>query len=829
MRELNMLRKLIEKYKEKRVRLLSEYQEYYKGIDTIRNEYLRLFENKDIFIDPEIINTWTEKREKFVEESDNRSLKRFKKIANYKKTQRIKVDLISQLKNIESHISNHNNRLAQKKINYAYELVGMVEGRKLDNQQMQSIVKESHNQLVIAGAGTGKTTTVIGKIKYLLKTRKYKADQILALSFTNVSANELSERIFAETSEHINAWTFHKLGLDIIRKSSQSIPNITKIDLRKFIKDHLLQYMKYDVYLQLLNAYVLSNRVITRSEFEFITQNEYEEYLKLNPPTTLKNEVVKSYGEMEIANFFYQNGIDYIYEHPYKATISEDGDVTYKPDFYLPKYGIYVEYFGIDRNYQVPSYFKSSNTMSASEKYLASMEWKRKLHQRNNTIMIESFAYEKFENNLQEHLKHHLEVNGVQFSPKSATEMWEKLAGDGETVIDGIVEVMEMVINLVKSNNYSFDDLKNLNKGSKNEAMNTLLITLSEPFFNEYSKVLKEKNEIDFNDMINLATHYVNVGKYKNPYQFVIVDEYQDISKSRFLLLKALRGSRDYDVFCVGDDWQSIYRFAGSDIGLILDFDKHWGYAIQDKIETTYRFNQNLIDISGRFIMENPAQLKKSLKANGVPNSYALAEVNGYTVVNAVNFMVEKLKELPKGSSVFFIGRYSHDANVLKNESINYRFNNQTKNVDVFVKGRNDLRMQFLTAHRSKGLQADYVVIINNKNGILGFPSKIVDHPILELLLHNYEMYPSAEERRLYYVALTRAKKKVILLTIKDQMSEFALSLKNKYSHEITQERYSCPHCTGKLVRKKGPHGEFYGCTNYRNQGCRFTKKILSS
>ena len=178
------------------------------------------------------------------------------------------------------------------------------------------------------------------------------------------------------------------------------MPRITQISLRKFVKEQLVLNMQSDTYLNLLSSYLLYNRVVAKSEFDFKSQKEYDEYLNLNPPTTVNNETVKSYGEMDIANFLMQNGIQYIYEHPYEIDTRTSEYGQYHPDFYLPDYKIYIEYFGINRNGEVPSYFKAANGMSATEAYRASMEWKRATHREHQTTMIECFAYEKLEDAL---------------------------------------------------------------------------------------------------------------------------------------------------------------------------------------------------------------------------------------------------------------------------------------------------------------------------------------------------------------------------------------------------------------------------------------------
>jgi DNA helicase-4 len=310
-------------------------------------------------------------------------------------------------------------------------------------------------------------------------------------------------------------------------------------------------------------------------------------------------------------------------------------------------------------------------------------------------------------------------------------------------------------------------------------------------------------------------------------YKMVIVDEYQDISRARYELLKNMRDSSNYDLFCVGDDWQSIYRFAGSDIGYIQHFSKYWGVSEISKIETTYRFPQRLIDITSSFITRNPLQLKKNIRGISGDSKYVLGEVNGYTDKYAIQFMLSKLDELPFRSSVFFIGRYKFDINMLDNNSeLSYKYDNRNEIRKIKYAKRNDLDISYITAHKSKGLQADYVFILNNKYGKMGFPSKIQDSPILNLLLENSDTFPDAEERRLFYVAMTRAKKKVILVTLKDRESEFVNELHAQYAEEIKQERYICPLCGGKLKRKNGQYGEFFGCENYRTTGCRYIRNI---
>jgi len=823
---MGFIQAIITQHKEKVKERNSLCNETIARIEDALQGVKELFSVPQNFVDPQEESEWKKRNCEVLKDTETQKITRLKKASRFKTLSAKQAELHNMSNSLLQQILQHNEQAAHMRVKDAYALIGDVEGRKLDQQQMVCIVKEAHNHLVIAGAGTGKTTTIVGKIKYLLKTGKCLPEDILVLSFTNASATEMSERIASETGHNIAASTFHKLGLNIISQVEGVVPKITQIGMRKFIKEQLMLNMQSDKYLHLLNSYLLYNRVAAKSEFDFASQSEYEEYLALNPPTTVNNETVKSYGEMDIANFLTQNGIQYIYEHPYEIDTRTREFGQYHPDFYLPDYKIYIEYFGINRNGEVPSYFKPTNGMTASEAYRASMEWKRGLHRENKTNLIECYAYEKLEGDLLEKLKEKLEAASVVLQPKSSQELWEQIAGEEDSLLDGIIELFETLINLIKSNNYDIAKVRELNHTGRNVGTNNILISLLEPIFDAYCQYLADHEEIDFNDMINKASEYIRQGRYVNPYKQVIVDEYQDISKARFTLLECLRKSKDYDLFCVGDDWQSIYRFAGSDIGFILNFSKYWGPTELSKIETTYRFSQKLIEITGGFVMQNPVQIKKSIRGSEIIG-FPLGEISGYTDKYAIEFMSKKLDDIPKGSSVFFIGRYSFDAKLLSDSSLfSCQYNNVSGVTDVKYGPRPDLKMSFLTAHKSKGLQADYVFVVNNKKSKMGFPSKMPDAPIMELLLDDCDQYPYAEERRLFYVALTRAKKKAFFVTVNNQESEFAYELKNRYGEELKKEKYECPWCGGRLTKKTGPYGEFFGCSNYAVTGCSYKRKI---
>lgn len=752
---------------------------------------------------------------------------RFSLFVSRKELIKRKEILDSLIRDFEKRIIEHNDEVAEYLVEIGYQIIRDVEGRQLDKQQMLSIVKPMRNHLVIAGAGSGKTTTIIGKVKYMLRTGTCRPEDILMLSFTNASADEMKKRVAEETDCDIEVSTFHKLGLNIIKTVIGVTPRITKINLRKFVIGLLQKYEKDSGYIKSLCGFYIYNPKTRISEFKFSNQKEYEDYLKMNPPITLNEEDVKSYGEMDIANFLYCNGIEYEYEKAYEIDTSTEEYAQYIPDFYLPEYGIYIEYFGIDEDGNVPAYFRSRNGKSPSEEYREGMEWKRALHQENNTKLIECYAYERSKGTLLEELDKKLKANNVIIHPIPDEVVWKRIKENHSgNIFSGLAELMSTVISLIKSNNTTIEHIREVYRPDYYRSRIDILDILG-PIYDAYDAELKKNNEIDFNDMINDASQMIREGKYVNPYKYVIVDEYQDISKSRFTLLKEMRDSSDYNLFCVGDDWQSIYRFTGSDIDYIVDFSKYWGASECSKIETTYRFSECLSNISGTFVMQNPSQIKKSLKSCYKSNRFDMGEIRGYTEDWAIRFMVECLKELPEESTVFFIGRYNFDSRLLSESSeFECRYEQETGVARVELPSRKDLKMQFITAHKSKGLQADYVFIINNKDKGMGFPSKIQDDPLVEFLLQSSDVYPYAEERRLFYVAMTRAKRKTFLVVVERNESTFATELEMRYPEEMKDVKYICPKCGGRLIKKSGKYGEFFGCSNYRRTGCNYTRSM---
>src|SRR5690606_25881810 len=267
------------------------------------------------------------------------------------------------------------------------------------------------------------------------------------------------------------------------------------------------------------------------------------------------------------------------------------------------------------------------------------------------------------------------------------------------------------------------------------------------PILEKYDEALKEKNEIDFNDMINQATDVIKRDNSSFPYSYIIVDEYQDISVARFNLIKEIREGSAARLICVGDDWQSIYRFAGSDISLFSRFGTYVGKHEQLKIEQTYRNSQELIDITSKYIKKNPKQISKSPKSKKehLENPVKLIHYKEEDIENTFIRQVQSLVDTYGKKSILVLGRHSFDIDDLIKLSQNNRIKYNEHSCQLLVKGFEDVSIQFLTVHKSKGTEADNVIILNLRNSLLGFPNKMTDDPILSLLLSDDEQYKYAE------------------------------------------------------------------------------------
>ena len=428
-----------------------------------------------------------------------------------------------------------------------------------------------------------------------------------------------------------------------------------------------------------------------------------------------------------------------------------------------------------------------------------------------------------------------LRKEGVKFKERDFNTIFNTIYEEaGEKYFSEFISLCCTFITLFKSRGGSVDNMDDLLRPESIKQnyfymeRNRLFLKIIKPIIKAYNAHLVERNAIDFSDMINKATDLVRNGHHVHPYKWIIIDEYQDISVSRFKLIKAIIGQTGAKLLCVGDDWQSIYRFAGSDISLFTRFEKIFPYPAILRIEQTYRNSQQLIDVAGSFIMKNPNQYKKSLRPSknaDVPLQFVCYLDD--PVKGIQHALEESIRNCGTRSSVLLLGRTRYDAEVLKHTSL-FQLHKSGK---IVYKNSPETSVNFMTVHNSKGLEADNVILLNFRNETLGFPNKIADDPLLGLVLTDADDYPYAEERRLFYVALTRTRNKAYILVDDMAPSEFFREFKDSeqvgvihHDPQYQKEIVPCPRCkTGHLVIRKNSttHRDFLGCSNYPR--CEYT------
>lgn len=778
--------------------------------------------------------------------------------------------LIKQFNNIISLVEEANEAYIQTQLKeekaYLDNVLKVVDPKvTLDDDQRRVVLTDEDYCLVIAGAGAGKTTTVAAKVKYLVEKKGIDPSQILVVSFTNKAVNELKEKIQDALGVPCPIATFHSTGNAIIHKNSPdeklNIVDNTKLYfvIRDYFRGSILQnesvvnklIMFFASYFDapyegddlngFFNNIAKSNFSTMRSDLEDFRREVIDARTKKS--VTIQNEILRSHQEVEIANFLYLNNIDYEYEPIYQYDI-EYSHKPYTPDFVI-KQGenvIYIEHFGLTEDGQNDRY-----SQDEIDHYKKAAKDKVLLHRQHGTQLIYTYSAYKDKRPITVHLKEALEAKGVELKPRSNKEVMEMLvAGEENRYVRKLLQLICRFISNFKVNGYNADEFNRMYHSTQN-VRSRLFLDICHDCYLEYDRWLNENNAVDFEDMINESARLlreVKEMKQKLDFKYVIVDEYQDISRQRFDLTRALADVTNAKIIAVGDDWQSIYAFSGSDITLFTKFEEKMGYAKLLKIVKTYRNSQDVIDIAGNFIQKNTEQIEKRLispktitdpviiytyDSTSKGTNVDRRRGANYALAHAVETALEQLiaykkQEGIEPGSILLLGRFGFDGDHLERSGL---FEYITKGSRIKSVKYPKLDITFMTAHSSKGLGYDDVIIVNGKNETYGFPSKIEDDPVLSFVIKGDRSIDYAEERRLFYVALTRTKNRIFLIAPEQNPSEFLLEIKKDYKNvvlrgnwneeePITRLKKACPLCgyPMQLKYKKAYGLRLYICTN---------------
>ena len=695
-----------------------------------------------------------------------------------------------------------------------------VESNPLTYEQRLGVIRSNDKNMVLAAAGTGKTSVMVAKALDLIDRGLAHPTEILILAYNKAAAKELQERLAnkAENSgislkdpPYIS--TFHALGRQIIRESGistyMSVFTEDSIAFATWVTNWLLEYLSEDPK-RFVDFISLFPEPV--NPFNFNTQKEYEQHVRDNEFRTLQGELVKGYQELLIANWLALHRIPYKYEAPYISKRRINIGFDYRPDFHILNSTIYIEHFGIDRK---------GNTRPDIDEvaYNDSMISKRNLHRELKTTLVETFHYDWIEGELENRLEKGLADVGI-VPDKDALEqtLAELLSNLREN--KQVASWSKMLIKALEIIRFERLDetaiLKTLSDSKISQADKKTRI-LSD-LHNAYVEELKSSNSIDFDDMIIRAIDVINNGKYLPKWKYILVDEFQDISTSRMQFVDSIidKGP-DPSLTVVGDDWQSIYRFNGGKLELTTRFNELVGSHTLTMLQKSFRYNNSIADTAGAFIMENPEQYQKLIETHDVVNEsqvYLLDDKSDEEdgLYQRISEIVRKIREEDPEGSIAIIARY----NYLLKEAAEFLKKDKLKGI------------HFWSFHKSKGLEVDYGILIGLSQGKMGFPNENREDAIPEALLPTVDLYPHSEERRLLYVGITRSRKKSYLIASATSPSEFVTELlAPKYGinvfSETFQERhrslYKCLNCqSGYLRLAEGKYNKYYKCSS--GKGC---------
>lgn len=698
----------------------------------------------------------------------------------------------------------------KKALNNKKEFFDKVESNPLTEQQRLAVIRNDDYNLVLAAAGTGKTSVMVAKALDLIESKLAEPEEILILAYNSKAAQELNQRLdkrIIDTGIKLykkpKILTFHALGSTILKQCEHSVAISPLAEDEHKLNAWVSEWMKHYLLHTPSNLFTfleLSYEPV--NVFNFKSKAEYDAYVRDNEYRTLQGERVRGYQELLIANWLFIHNVAYEYEPKYVTKRRIELSFDYKPDFYLTEADIYLEHFGIDRQ---------GNTRADIDhvQYNQDIKSKRKLHAEMGTTLIETYHYDWLENNLENRLAELLDQNQIRYIKKSEQEIMTALETTG--VLMNNVRRYVKCLQAIRT--------ERLNEAGILERLQQHKISYAKNYANllnqlhqDYVQKLAREGRIDFDSMIVDATDLITSRRFIPSWKYILVDEFQDISTARMDLIKALiqEGPRP-SLTVVGDDWQSIYRFNGGKLELTTRFQDIMGSHALSKLEKTYRYNNSIADTAGKFVMQNPEQYIKNI------STHTQTQQSAVHLLEASNDLEQKVLQIIQDLQ-------TKDANASIAVMARYKKHREAAKQYLKQHGIDINRINFWTFHSSKGLEADHCILLGFSQGRLGFPSQNKEEGIVEALLPVLDQYPNSEERRLFYVALTRAKKQVFLLADPLAPSDFITELLgSQYQINITSDaflshhrkQFKCPLCSHGYLRKlESSHGIYYKCTS---------------
>lgn len=689
----------------------------------------------------------------------------------------------------------------------------------LNEKQRQAVVSKCKRILVLAGAGSGKTKTLLQKLIYLIEEKGVNPSNILAITFTKNAANEMLDRliILADDTEeyteiladknrttkekdteryfftkkykwidNLTLKTFHSLCYGIIRNFGvNEFDNRFKIiGETKATDDEFAKYLAIETAFEVIHKILIENCKFKEYLLDLkryildymIDKIHIEKEKRLSLPkdgkffTTLNGTKVRSKSEQYIADWLYRHSIKFEYEPNVNFR-----DFDFRPDFFIPEANLYLEHVS-EKSYSTKG--KEQQFNKANKLLVKTFE-----HQTKDTTLF-NLALERI-------IKNRLPSN-YHFS--TALSFEEEFSSYHKEVKDFLRQTMR-VIDMVKVENISTQSVLEQSQKDQHERVRDFY-KLAIPIIKKYQSYCTNKSYLDFNDLITktislFKNHTEIADKFRDKFEYILVDEFQDVNNLQVELIKLLLTDSN-QLFCVGDDWQSIYGFRGSNVDYIVNFKEHFKDTETIKLSMNYRSTENIVGASNEVIKHNKFKVDKNVQSNKKSSSkiHVYAGKNDAENIEYVLEQVNKLKDK---------GYAKEDILFLYRRSKMYSpYFERFKQERVFVSGK--------TIHASKGLEAKAVFIIGLTDGSGGFPDIWMEDRIYQVIKESNHDLLLEEERRLFYVAITRAKDDLFLITEKGNESSFIKEIPDDFTFKtsipfrsIVEEIKLCSKCNNRL------------------------------
>ncbi len=692
----------------------------------------------------------------------------------------------------------------------------------LNDKQQDAVVSEDKRLLVLAGAGSGKTKTLLQKLIYLIEEKGVSPSSILAITFTKNATNEIIDRLIISADEsgkyekqlldkrksitdkekgrflqqkkytwidRLTVKTFHSFCYSVLRNYGvNEFDNKFKIigDGKRDEEDELLKHnapeTAFEVmhkllieecenteYLLKLKRYIL-DYIIDKIHLEQVAPK----YLPKDGKyfTTFNGTRVRSKSEQFIADWFYRHSVRFEYE-----PLLNVKDFSFNPDFYIPEANLYIEHISN----------KSYSTKDKEEQF-----------KKGNLLLVKTFESMTKDSALFNHTLDKIVKNrlSADYHKTTSINFKEEFNGYHENVKDFVKQVLR-ITNMIKVENINIDTVLQNAKQDQHERVRNFY-ELAIPIVKKYIHYCTDKSYLDYNDLILRSTslfqnHKDIANKYKGKYQYILVDEFQDVNNLQVELIKLLL-TDDTQLFCVGDDWQSIYGFRGSDVSYIIEFEKHFENTKTIKLNLNYRSTQNIVGASNEVIKHNKFKVDKDVQASK-KSEHKIVVYSGNTEEENLQFCFDKVKELLEDG--------------ISNDEILFLYRKNKMFTPYLFRFKNEnIRVQGKTIHSSKGLEAKVVFVIGMTEGNGGFPDIWLGDRIFQVIKEANHDLLMEEERRLFYVAITRAKDKLFLITQKGNESSFLKEIPEAFTvrttnviKQVVDKIILCDNCFSQLEK----------------------------